>query len=79
MTKADNWLRGRNKDAGDFRKLVKLARKQGWEVNVTKSGHILFVGPDGSRVVAAMTSRSGKSILRIKNLLKKAGLDLEGR
>jgi predicted RNA binding protein YcfA (HicA-like mRNA interferase family) len=40
----------------DLRRLAKHLRSQGWQVDMTKGGHVVFIGPRGQKVFTAATS-----------------------
>lgn len=68
-------LRGVQRDASEFRALVKLARKHKWDVSVTKNNHVKFLSPDGkTTVIAGMTAGSNAAMSKLRSNLRKAGL-----
>lgn len=61
---------GTNKD---IEKLARRARKQGWEVQITRNNHLKFINPDGAVVVGGLTACSS-GVKKFQFQLKKAGL-----
>ena len=60
-----------------LRPIVKKARKQGWEVSVTKKSHVRFVPPGGGAAVIASGSASdSRSIKNLRARLRRSGLDV---
>jgi hypothetical protein len=57
----------------DTEKLVRIARKQDWRVELTRGNHLLFVSPSGERILGGLTS-SGGGQRRLRYALIKAGL-----
>lgn len=58
----------------DLRPLAKIAKKQGWRVIPTKSGHVIFLGPHGQRVVTASTPSDYRGHLNCVARLRRAGM-----
>lgn len=68
-------LRGIARDASEFRAIVKIAKKYGWRVDITKNNHIKFLSPDGqTTIVAGTTAGSSAAFAKLKANLRKAGL-----
>lgn len=63
---------GANKDT---EKMIRLAQKQGWEVEFTKSNHIKFRAPSGELIIAGLSSNDS-GVLQTRRRLVKAGLRL---
>lgn len=61
---------GANKD---IEKLVRKARKQDWQVEVTGGNHIRFTSPDGL-VVTSGKSTCQVGVKKVTSQLRKAGL-----
>ena len=62
------------------RELVRVARRQGWEVTVTSTSHVRFRSPDGAVVVGTGSGRSlDQHYRRTVNRLIRHGLDLPRR
>lgn len=58
-----------------FRKIKKLASKQGWVVDQTSRGHWQFKPPNGGEIVVTSWSPSDhRSILNFTARLRKGGL-----
>lgn len=57
-------------------KLVKAARKAGWDVSVTGGNHIKFLPPNGEDAVIAGLTGGGYALPKLKNQLKKRGLHI---
>jgi hypothetical protein len=58
-----------------YRNWAKAARKAGWTITATPSGHLLWTSPDGARVRTASTPgchSAATDIVRAK--LRRAGL-----
>lgn len=62
----------------DIRPIVKRAKKQGWNVDVTRGGHVRFVPPQsgGSVVIASGSASDSRSIKNLRAQLRRAGLDI---
>lgn len=61
---------GANKDV---EKIIRIARKQGWDVQMTKGNHIKFIPPNGDFIISGLSMRDS-GVLQLKKRLKKAGL-----
>lgn len=62
---------GANKDT---EKLVRSARKQGWDVSLTKGNHIKFVPPGNGGIIFGSLTGSVTSQRKLTAQLRKAGL-----
>lgn len=62
---------GANKD---IEKLVRLARKQGWTVEVTRGNHLKFVPPGGKMPVFGGLTSCQTGVKKFSSKLRKAGL-----
>lgn len=62
-----------------LRTLARAARKAGWLLTCTGSGHIRWRAPDGTVVVTSSTPGCKASIRATRSQLRKAGLKEEGR
>lgn len=61
----------------DIEKLVKAARKQGWEVTVTGGNHLRFVPPDKSMpIVHGALTGTGPGIVKLRTQLRRSGLSV---
>lgn len=62
----------------EVNKIVKLARKQGWEVVKTNSSHILFYSPNKVNGLVTMpsTPSSPRNFKNVLSILKSKGLKL---
>lgn len=59
----------------DLKRLIRFARKEGWEVERTRGGHLAFKPPGGGRPI--VTSNTPSDTRAVKNhiaRLRKAGL-----
>jgi hypothetical protein len=61
----------------DIEKLVRAARKQGWDVSVTGGNHLRFVPPrkDLPIVHGALTG-TGPGLVKLRTQLRRSGLVL---
>lgn len=57
----------------DTEKMIRQARKQGWDVSLTKGNHVKFVPPEGAIIFGSLTG-SVTSQRKLRAQLKKAGL-----
>lgn len=57
-------------------KQVKVAKRRGWDVTRTGSGHLRFAGPDGTVAFTPSTPGRSRSIDNSTANLRRAGLDL---
>lgn len=64
---------GANKDT---EKLIRLAKKQGWSVEITRGNHLKFLPPSGGDFIISGLTMSHSGILQTKKRLVKAGLRL---
>ena len=62
-----------------YRALAKLARKTGWVITLTGSGHLRWRHPEGRVVITSYTPDGKTTICKDKALLRKAGLVAKGR
>lgn len=60
----------------ELAKLMKLAIKQGWRVELTKKCHVKFYIPGGQIIVAASTPSDPRSIKNLRSQLRVGGLVL---
>lgn len=60
----------------DLRALRRLARDQGWQFETTSRGHLVWVAPEGQRIVAAGTPSDSRARLNMVAALRRAGLDV---
>ena len=58
----------------DTEKLVRLARRQGWAVEVTGGNHLRFVSPAGYCIIGGL-SPSSNGRRKLRHTLVKAGLE----
>lgn len=56
--------------------LVSLAIDSGWVVRRTEGGHIAMTSPAGETVVCSSTPSDRRSVLNLRALLKRKGLDV---
>ena len=61
---------GANKD---IEKLARVARKQGWTVEVTGGNHLKFTPPNGGPIFGGLTT-CGPGMKKFSSALRKAGL-----
>jgi len=61
----------------DTEKLIRLAKKQGWSIEVTGGNHLKWLPPTKSQdlVISGLTMNTS-GILQTKKRLKKAGLNV---
>lgn len=58
-----------------YTKLVKAAKEQGWELELTGSGHLRWTNPDGGFVITPSSpSDKGHGFHKAKKDLRKGGL-----
>lgn len=60
----------------DLRKLIKVARSQGWTVTKTNNGHYRWESPSGGLVFTPSTPSEYRSSKNSLSHLKKCGLTL---
>jgi hypothetical protein len=61
----------------DLRPLVRKARKQGWSMHWTGSGHLAMVNPRGHMVTTSVRNLSGvRKLHNVRAALVRAGLRL---
>ena len=59
---------------GPFRSLARAARRAGWTITSTGSGHTRWRSPSGQVVIVAATPGRWRSIRNTRADLKRAGL-----
>jgi len=59
--------------------LVKLARHQGWQVEIGGGGHVVYRGPNGARVVGPLTPSDYRALDNCRAELRRAGLRLPAK
>lgn len=57
-----------------IRELIRVARRQGWEVTTTNGSHLRWRGPDGGLVFTPSTPSDWRSIKNMTAQLRKEGL-----
>jgi len=62
---------GSNKE---IEKLARLARKQGWTVEVTRANHLKFLPPGGGKPVFGGLTSCQTGVKKFTHSLKRAGL-----
>lgn len=62
---------GSNKD---IEKMIRRARKDGWEVELTKNNHIRFKPPGGGDMIIAGLTPNQSGVLQTRKRLRRAGL-----
>lgn len=62
---------GSNKE---IEKMVRLARKAGWDVEMTKNNHIRFKPPTGGDMIIAGLTPNTSGVLQTRKRLRRAGL-----
>lgn len=61
----------------ELKKVVKEARRQGWEIRERKTNHLVWLSPDGEGMVHSASSPSDpRSIPNTLAQLKRAGLKI---
>lgn len=60
----------------DFRPIQKAAKKQGWTVRYTGTGHYRWTAPDGQCVVSGSTPSDYHAFKNFVSSLKRKGLKL---
>lgn len=60
----------------DLKEIVKVARKQGWEVTHTRNQHLRFRSPDGALVFSPSTPSDHRAIKNKIADLRRAGLEI---
>jgi len=58
----------------DTEKMVRAARKCGWDVKVTGGNHLKFTPPDGGRILFGALTGCGPGQRKLKAALVKAGV-----
>lgn len=58
----------------DTNKLIRAARKQGWEVSITKGNHVKFVPPGSGDIIFGALTGSITGQRMLKRQLQKAGV-----
>lgn len=62
---------GSNKE---IEKMIRLARKDGWEVELTRNNHIRFKPPNGGDMIIAGLTPNDSGVLQTRKRLRRAGL-----
>lgn len=66
--------------AKELKEIQREAEKQGWKVERSKKGHLIFYAPDGvNRVVAAGTGGRGRGTNNLISQLRRRGFRWKGR
>lgn len=60
--------------ASDLQKLIRLAKKADWRVEVRKSGHLVWIGPKGQKVFSGRTLSDVRAVKNLKGELRRHGL-----
>ena len=62
--------------SGAMRTICKQAKRQGWKVGLTRSGHVRFVPPDRSvpALVTGSTPGDRRAVLNLRADLRRRGL-----
>lgn len=60
----------------DLKRLMKLAREQGWSVEMTGGHHLRWTPPEGPYVICPSTPSDHRSIPNTISNLRKAGLEV---
>lgn len=65
----------------DIRKVVKEAKRQGWRVETTKSGHLKFLPPDRTKRACVFSGTPGdqRAIHNHIAAMRRQGFRWEGR
>lgn len=58
----------------DIEKIAKAARRQGWQVDITRGNHLRFRSPDGLQTIIGSLSGNVTSNKKLKSQLMKAGV-----
>jgi len=64
---------------GELKKIVSIARKQGWDVRVTNGGHVEWKSPDKSqpKIYSSKTMSDGaRGYHNLRGTLRRSGLDI---
>lgn len=59
-------------------KIARLARRQGWMVEITRGNHVRFTSPSGDIIIASLTG-GASSHVQFRRRLTKAGLEMQHR
>lgn len=60
----------------DVRRWVKIARKAGWTVELTKDSHVRWLSPNGGRTYTSGSPSDGRGRLNARSELRRLGLDI---
>lgn len=61
----------------DIKKIIRIARSQGWDVVPTRGGHILFIDRDGrKRATAPQSPSCHRAIKNLRSYLRRGGLEI---
>lgn len=59
----------------DVEKVIRKARKAGWEIELTGGNHIKFTSPRGGKpVIGSLSPGSSRAVRTLRHNLEKAGL-----
>lgn len=58
----------------DTEKMIRQARKQGWDVSLTRGNHVKFVPPHGGGIIFGSLTGSITGQRKLQAQLRKAGL-----
>ncbi|MGH2912412.1 MAG: hypothetical protein ACRDJ3_08035 [Solirubrobacteraceae bacterium] len=64
----------------DLKRILEAAERQGWRVELQKSGHYKLYAPDGENIVTTGSTPSAPSALRnVIGLMRRHGFKWKGR
>lgn len=57
----------------DIRPIARRARQQGWHISGTRSGHLMWVSPEGRKLFTSSTPSDSRTIKNFRAELRRAG------
>lgn len=64
----------------ELKEIIGSAEKQGWRVETTKKGHVMFYAPDGENIVTSGgTPSDHRALTNLVSRLRHHGFEWKGR
>lgn len=64
---------GANKET---EKMIRIAKREGWNVEVTRGNHLKFLPPNNGPIIIAGLTSNTSGVLQTRKRLRKAGLNV---
>jgi len=60
--------------SADYRQLARIARKSGWKITLTRSGHIAWLPPSGELIITSGSPSDVRAFRNHRAALRRSGL-----